>query len=115
MAEPDELEGYRVLRAGACEIPITRTITEKGGTSMAPALAKDKCYTIDDIYSLPEGSRAELIDGQIYYMAPPNRSHQTIVRELFTSINSYIKSKNGSCESFFAPFSVFLNEDKKPM
>lgn len=115
MAEPDELEGYRVLRAGACEIPITHTITGKGGTSMAPALAKDKCYTIDDIYSLPEGSRAELIDGQIYYMAPPNRSHQTIVRELFTSINSYIKSKNGSCESFFAPFSVFLNEDKKPM
>lgn len=38
---------------------------------MAPALAQEKLYTIDDIYALPDGERAELIDGQIYYMAPP--------------------------------------------
>lgn len=80
---------------------------------MAPALAQKKLHTIDDIYSLPEGSRAELIDGQIYYMAPPNRKHQTIARELFSSINSYIKSKGGSCEPFFAPFAVFLDKDDK--
>ena len=78
---------------------------------LSVALAPEKFYTIDDIYSLPEGSRAELVDGQIYYMAPPNRRHQTIARELFSFINSYIKSKGGSCESFFAPFAVFLNED----
>lgn len=29
---------------------------------MAPAFAQEKLYTIDDIYSLPEGERAELID-----------------------------------------------------
>ncbi|MCM1123278.1 MAG: Uma2 family endonuclease [Eubacterium sp.] len=80
---------------------------------MASALAQNKIYTIDDIYCLPEGCRAELIDGQIYYMAPPNRRHQTIARELFSSINSYIKSKGDSCESFFAPFAVFLNGDSK--
>ncbi len=51
------------------------------------------------------------IDGQIYYMAPPNRRHQTIARELFFSINSYIQSQNGPCECFFAPFAVFLNRD----
>lgn len=45
---------------------------------MPPELAQEKIYTVDDIYGLPEGSRAELIDGQIYYMAPPNRTHQTI-------------------------------------
>ncbi len=73
------------------------------------ALAQEKLYTIDDIYALPEGKRAELIEGQIYYMTPPNRNHQTIARELFSSINSYIKSKGGSCESFFSPFAVFLN------
>ena len=33
---------------------------------MPPASAQEKLYTIDDIYHLPEGSRAELIDGQIY-------------------------------------------------
>ena len=31
---------------------------------------KEKVYTIEDIYALPEDDRAELIDGQIYYMAP---------------------------------------------
>ena len=39
-------------------------------------LLEEKVYTIDDIYALPEGERAELIDGHIYYMAPPNRTHQ---------------------------------------
>ena len=37
---------------------------------MASALAQERIYTIDDIYSLPDGERAELIDGRIYYMAP---------------------------------------------
>ena len=31
-------------------------------------------YTIDDIYALPDGERAELIDGQIYDMAPSGDS-----------------------------------------
>lgn len=31
---------------------------------------KRKKYTLDDIYKLPEGKRAELIDGYIYDMAP---------------------------------------------
>lgn len=78
---------------------------------MAQALAQEKHYTIDDIYNLPEGSRAELVDGQIYYMAPPSRKHQLIAGELFTAINSYIKSKSGTCEPYIAPFAVFLNKD----
>lgn len=75
------------------------------------ALAKEKDYTVEDIYNLPEGKRAELIDGQIYYMAPPNTTHQRISNYLSTEINLYIRSKNGSCEVFSAPFAVFLNED----
>ena len=78
---------------------------------MASALAQERIYTIDDIYSLPDGERAELIDGRIYYMAPPNRKHQTIARELFSTVSSYIRSKGGVCEPLFAPFAVFLNED----
>jgi len=31
----------------------------------------EKIYTIEDIYALPEGERAELIDGKLYYMAAP--------------------------------------------
>ena len=47
-------------------------------------LLKEENYTIEDIYALPEGERAELIDGQIYYMAPPSRKHQDISGEPFS-------------------------------
>ena len=80
---------------------------------MAYALTQETYHTIDDIYSLPDGERAELIDGQIYYMAPPSRNHQVIAGELFTAINNHIKSKGGLCEPYIAPFAVFLNEDDK--
>ena len=75
------------------------------------ALTAEKQYTIDDIYKLPEGKRAELIDGQIYYMSPPNRTHQKILNYLTTEINLYIRSKKGTCEVYPAPFAVFLNKD----
>lgn len=78
---------------------------------MAQALAQENLYTIDDIYSLPDGERAELIDGQIYYMAPPSRKHQRIAGEIFAIIREYINTHNGSCEVDIAPFAVFLNED----
>lgn len=42
------------------------------------ALPQRLTHTIDDIYALPGGQRAELIDGQIYMMAPPNTVHQRI-------------------------------------
>lgn len=76
-------------------------------------LPQEQIYTTDDIYALPDGERAELIDGHIYYMAPPSRRHQLIAGELFTIINTYIKSKGGSCEPYIAPFAVFLNGDDK--
>ena len=78
---------------------------------MAPALAQEKFYTIDDIYSLPESSRAELIDGQIYYMALPSTKHQRILSFLHLAIGNHIHSKNGECEVFPAPFAVFLSAD----
>ena len=32
-------------------------------------LPQERIYTTDDIYNLPDGERAELIDGQIYYLS----------------------------------------------
>lgn len=76
-------------------------------------LRKEDIYTIDDIYNLPDGERAELIDGKIYYMAPPNTKHQRLISELHYQIKDYIKRNNGECEVFPAPFAVFLNENDK--
>lgn len=39
-------------------------------------LRQEEIHTIEDIYALPDGERAELIDGRIYYMAPPSTKHQ---------------------------------------
>ena len=71
------------------------------------ALSQEEVYTVDDIYALPEGKRAELIDGQIYYMAPPNTRHQRILSFLHLEIGNYIRANKGSCEVFPAPFAVF--------
>jgi Uma2 family endonuclease len=76
-------------------------------------LPKEKVHTIEDIYALPEGERAELINGQIYYMAPPNRQHQEISMKLSVLISRYIEEKKGSCKVYAAPFAVFLNEDDR--
>lgn len=76
-------------------------------------LRKEEIHTVKDIYALPEGERAELIDGKLYYMSPPSRVHQDIIFSLSRKIADYIDSKNGSCKVYLAPFAVFLNEDDK--
>ena len=78
-----------------------------------PLPQQNKEYTIDDIYALPDGQRAELIDGQMYMMAPPTRRHQQILGALYRKIADYIDKKGGSCEVDIAPFAVFLNADDK--
>ena len=78
----------------------------KDGGLRMDALRKEEIYTIDDIYALPDGERAELIDGKIYYMAPPNTRHQTLVMDLSYQIKDYIKRNNGECNVFPAPFAV---------
>lgn len=76
-------------------------------------LPQEKTYTIEDIYALPEGQRAELIDGKMYMMAPPNTSHQRISYSFARKISDYIDRRNGDCEVFLAPFAVFLNKDNR--
>lgn len=66
-------------------------------------------YTIDDIYNLPEGQRAELIDGKLYMMASPGRIHQEFVHFLDRTIGNYIHDRNGDCKVYPSPFAVFLN------
>ena len=76
-------------------------------------LPKENNYTTKDIYELPDGQRAELIDGTIYDMAPPSRLHQKISTRLVSVSDRYISDNNGKCEVYSAPFAVFLNKDDK--
>lgn len=76
-------------------------------------LPKERIYTSEDYWSLPEGHRAELINGQFYDMAPPSRIHQELVSELTQAIGAYIKSKGGRCKVYPAPFAVNLEAEDK--
>ncbi|MFR4784889.1 MAG: hypothetical protein ACLUAR_20180 [Pilosibacter sp.] len=68
-------------------------------------------YTIDDIYDLPEGHRAELIDGQIYDMAPPSaRAPADCLLSCIWRLQATSGDHNGACEVIPAPFAVFLHD-----
>lgn len=94
---------------------IVRKVKKQTGVKgwVAMAFPQEKIYTLNDIYNLPDGERAELIDGQIYYMAPPSRKHQRIAGQLFTFINNYIMENKGNCQPYITPFAVFLNENDR--
>ena len=66
-----------------CFLWILPIIEPKEEGERVDALKKEEIYTIQDIYALPDGERAELIDGQIYYMALPSWKHQQISGRLY--------------------------------
>ncbi len=71
-----------------------------------------KKYTIDDYYKLTGDKCAELINSQIYYMASPSMEHQILAQYCFYELESYIRSNNGDCRAFLAPFDVNLFNDE---
>ena len=71
-----------------------------------------KGYTIADIETLPEGERAELIDGELFRMDAPVRIHQDILSQLMVEISLYIRKNKGKCKIYPAPFAVYIKKDK---
>lgn len=64
--------------------------------------------TIDDYMRLPEGVRAELIDGELYFLSPsPRERHQRIVGNLFVSLRGLVEAA-GIGRVYLAPFDVHL-------
>lgn len=76
-------------------------------------LPQERIFTADDYWNLPDGQRAELINGRLYNMAPPNRIHQKLVSNLCRLIGNYISSNHGGCEVYPAPFAVDLDANGK--
>lgn len=68
-------------------------------------------YTIEDIFALPDGVRAELFDGEMIMMSSPATIHQRIVVRLLVEIANKIRVRDGKCEVFASPGAVFLKDD----
>ena len=76
---------------------------------MSALQAQPEIITLEQYENLPEDIRAEVFEGQIYYMAGPSQVHQTILLELSSALNAYVKNKKGRCRVFIAPFDVKLS------
>ena len=81
--------------------------TEEGGI-----IRKRELYTTADIEALPEGERAELIDGEMFMMATPMLRHQDLLMWLAATIWNYIAEHKGRCKILPAPFGVYIKDDE---
>lgn len=72
-----------------------------------------KAYTTADIEALPEGERAELIDGEMFMMAAPTWTHQDILVKLLVDIELHIRKNKGKCKVLPAPFGVYIKNDNR--
>ena len=66
----------------------------------------DTYFTYANYCQWPADERWELINGEAYMMAAPNRLHQKIVFELGRQIGNHFLNK--TCEGYVAPFDVRL-------
>jgi Uma2 family endonuclease len=73
---------------------------------MSNAYEAVEFYTYADILEMDENIRAEIIDGELFMMAPPATAHQIISRELLVQLHQFLKGK--PCQVFAAPFGVRL-------
>lgn len=67
--------------------------------------------TLAEYEALPEDVRVELIEGEIFVMEAPSRTHQVLVAEIWRELRNYIRSNNGECEVLLAPFDVLLDDN----
>jgi Uma2 family endonuclease len=72
---------------------------------MSDALKKEY-YCYEDWLALDDDVRAELVDGEVYLMAPPAQRHQEILMELSRQLANFLHGK--PCKVFPAPFGVRL-------
>lgn len=71
--------------------------------------AEKERYTFADVLAWNDGERAEIIDGEVFLMAPaPSRGHQKVSGEIFRQLANYLEGKR--CEVYQAPFDVRLFE-----
>ena len=75
-----------------------------------PLPAEKERYTFADVLTRDEDDRIELIDGEIFMMAPPSRIHQKVSVAISSQLYNFLEGKK--CEVYPAPFGVRLFEQE---
>jgi Uma2 family endonuclease len=76
---------------------------------MPPAHTKAELLTVEDYRSTPEGSRYQLVEGELIMAPAPNLYHQKIVGRLFRALAAHVE-KLDLGHVFVAPADVYLSE-----
>lgn len=109
---------FMTIEGGKAHKATEAALQQEKSTDMEAALtdrkgAGEKIYTVADIEALPDGERAELIDGEMFVMATPTLMHQEILGEIYLRIKLYVKENKGKCRVFLAPFAVYIKDDER--
>jgi Uma2 family endonuclease len=66
--------------------------------------------TIMEVFKmLPEGTLAELINGQLYMSPTPTNLHQRVSRKLLIKLSDFVE-KNDLGEVFYAPLDIYFDK-----
>ena len=92
-----------------------QVVTESRQNYGTSTLRSPGPFTVDDYHRLPDGERAELIDGQLLYMEFPSRIHQLIAGEVYRQIGNYIYDNDINYMPGVSQMCVQLDCDDKTM
>lgn len=77
---------------------------------MPPANVRAEPLTVEDYRATPEGTRYQLVEGDLYLMSPaPNLFHQDIVGNIYRLLRDHAE-KHRLGRVFVAPADVYLSE-----
>ena len=80
------------------------------GAGMRSSATKLELLTVEDYRATPEGSRYQLVEGELLMAPAPNRFHQRIITNLVLLLGAHSRAA-GIGDVYIAPFDVYLGEN----
>ena len=114
-AKKEQNAGGKRTQAGywSDDLPVSDMVQEPVGNYTEAV--KNRKYTLDDYYALPDEKRVELIDGVFYDMSAPSAIHQVILGDLHILFRECADRHGMPCHVFLSPFDVRLDRDEYTM
>jgi len=77
---------------------------------MPPAPIGADLLTVEDYRAMPEGTRYQLVEGDLYLMSPaPNRFHQIIVLNIAEMLRAFLRT-HPIGEVYISPLDVYFDD-----